>query len=123
MCLAKIENRLKRTPQPVSGQTPNQLAYDNLMTLRPLEKDEVFISVVFHIASRIAVYFIEQFSGQHLLRRNFIAGILQIIMLRFMHMLKIRNTSVVNNTYEPQDTTVYIGDGGSFELHIGTKRD
>lgn len=33
MCLAKIENRLKRTPQPVSGQTPNQLAYDNLMTL------------------------------------------------------------------------------------------
>lgn len=33
MCLAKIENRLKKTPQPVSGQTPNQLAYDNLMTL------------------------------------------------------------------------------------------
>jgi len=31
--LAKIENRLKKTPQPVSGQTPNQLAYDNLMTL------------------------------------------------------------------------------------------
>lgn len=25
---------------------------------------------------------------------------------------------VVNNTYEPQDTTVYIGDGGSFELHM-----
>ena len=33
MCLAKIENRLKKTPQPVSGQTPNQLAYDTLMTL------------------------------------------------------------------------------------------
>ena len=33
LCLAKIENRLKRTPQPVSGQTPNQLTYDNLMTL------------------------------------------------------------------------------------------
>ena len=31
--MAKIENRLKKTPQPVSGQTPNQLAYDNLMTL------------------------------------------------------------------------------------------
>lgn len=25
---------------------------------------------------------------------------------------------VVNNTYEPQDTTVYIGDGCSFELHM-----
>mgnify|MGYP000491329676 CR=1 FL=1 len=62
------------------------------MAVKTFGKDEVFISVVFHIASRIAVYFIEQFSGQHLLRRNFIAGILQIIMLRFMHMLKIRNT-------------------------------
>lgn len=25
---------------------------------------------------------------------------------------------VVNNTYEPQDTTVYIGDGTSFDLHL-----
>ena len=25
---------------------------------------------------------------------------------------------VVNNTYEPQDTTVYRGDGSSFELHL-----
>ena len=25
---------------------------------------------------------------------------------------------VVNNTYEPQDTTVYKGDGTSFELHL-----
>ena len=25
---------------------------------------------------------------------------------------------VVNNTYEPQDTTVYVGDGSSFELHL-----
>ena len=25
---------------------------------------------------------------------------------------------VVNNTYEPQDTTVYVGDGTSFELHL-----
>ena len=25
---------------------------------------------------------------------------------------------VVNNTYEPQDTTVYRGDGSSFELHM-----
>ena len=24
----------------------------------------------------------------------------------------------VNNTYEPQDTTVYVGDGSSFELHL-----
>ena len=26
---------------------------------------------------------------------------------------------VVNNTYEPQDTTVYRGDGSSFDLHMG----
>ena len=26
---------------------------------------------------------------------------------------------VVNNTYEPQDTVVYRGDGTSFELHMG----
>ena len=25
---------------------------------------------------------------------------------------------VVNNTYEPQDTTVYVGDGGGFDLHL-----
>ena len=25
---------------------------------------------------------------------------------------------VVNNTYEPQDTTVYLGDGTSFDLHL-----
>ena len=25
---------------------------------------------------------------------------------------------VVNNTYEPQDTTVYRGDGSSFALHL-----
>ena len=25
---------------------------------------------------------------------------------------------VVNNTYEPQDTTVYTGDGSSFALHL-----
>ncbi|MCR2022232.1 1,3-beta-galactosyl-N-acetylhexosamine phosphorylase, partial [Blautia pseudococcoides] len=25
---------------------------------------------------------------------------------------------VVNNTYEPQDTVVYKGDGSSFELHL-----
>ena len=25
---------------------------------------------------------------------------------------------VVNNTYEPQDTVVYRGDGSSFELHM-----
>ena len=25
---------------------------------------------------------------------------------------------VVNNTYEPQDTTVYRGDGSSFDLHM-----
>lgn len=25
---------------------------------------------------------------------------------------------VVNNTYEPQDTTVYVGDGSSFDLHL-----
>ncbi len=25
---------------------------------------------------------------------------------------------VVNNTYEPQDTTVYTGDGSSFTLHM-----
>ena len=25
---------------------------------------------------------------------------------------------VVNNTYEPQDTTVYTGDGQSFDLHL-----
>ena len=25
---------------------------------------------------------------------------------------------VVNNTYEPQDTTVYTGDGSSFDLHL-----
>ena len=25
---------------------------------------------------------------------------------------------VVNNTYTPQDTTVYRGDGSSFELHL-----
>lgn len=25
---------------------------------------------------------------------------------------------VVNNTYEPQDTTVYVGDGTSFDLHL-----
>ena len=25
---------------------------------------------------------------------------------------------VVNNTYEPQDTTVYKGDGTSFDLHL-----
>nr|WP_330407644.1 1,3-beta-galactosyl-N-acetylhexosamine phosphorylase C-terminal domain-containing protein [Blautia argi] len=25
---------------------------------------------------------------------------------------------VVNNTYEPQDTTVYKGDGSSFDLHL-----
>ena len=25
---------------------------------------------------------------------------------------------VVNNTYEPQDTTVYRGDGSSFDLHL-----
>lgn len=27
---------------------------------------------------------------------------------------------VVNNTYEPQDTTVYRGDGSSFRLHLET---
>lgn len=27
---------------------------------------------------------------------------------------------VVNNTYEPQDTTVYIGDGSSFDLHLNS---
>ncbi len=26
---------------------------------------------------------------------------------------------VVNNTYEPQDTTVYVGDGSGFDLHLG----
>ena len=26
---------------------------------------------------------------------------------------------VVNNTYEPQDTTVYTGDGSCFDLHPG----
>ena len=25
---------------------------------------------------------------------------------------------IVNNTYEPQDTTVYKGDGTSFDLHM-----
>ncbi len=25
---------------------------------------------------------------------------------------------VVNNTYEPQDTTVYTGDGSCFDLHL-----
>ena len=25
---------------------------------------------------------------------------------------------VVNNTYEPQDTTVYVGDGSGFDLHL-----
>ena len=25
---------------------------------------------------------------------------------------------VVNNTYEPQNTTVYVGDGSSFDLHL-----
>ena len=25
---------------------------------------------------------------------------------------------VVNNTYEPQETTVYLGDGGSFPLQL-----
>lgn len=25
---------------------------------------------------------------------------------------------VVNNTYEPQDTTIYVGDGNSFKLHL-----
>lgn len=25
---------------------------------------------------------------------------------------------VVNNTYEPQDTVIYRGDGSSFELHL-----
>lgn len=32
--------------------------------------------------------------------------------------VKNKKYCVVNNTYEPQDTTVYIGDGGSFELHM-----
>ena len=27
---------------------------------------------------------------------------------------------VVNNTYEPQDTTVYTGDGSCFDLHLET---
>ena len=27
---------------------------------------------------------------------------------------------VVNNTYEPQDTTVYTGDGSCFDLHLDT---
>ena len=32
--------------------------------------------------------------------------------------VKNKKYCVVNNTYEPQDTTVYIGDGCSFELHM-----
>ena len=32
--------------------------------------------------------------------------------------VKNKKYCVVNNTYEPQDTTVYIGDGSSFELHM-----
>ena len=27
---------------------------------------------------------------------------------------------VVNNTYEPQETTVYTGDGSCFDLHLDT---
>lgn len=29
-----------------------------------------------------------------------------------------RQILYVNNTYEPQDTVVYRGDGSSFELHL-----
>ena len=32
--------------------------------------------------------------------------------------VKNKKYCVVNNTYEPQDTTVYVGDGSSFELHL-----
>ena len=32
--------------------------------------------------------------------------------------VKNKKYCVVNNTYEPQDTTVYTGDGKSFDLHL-----
>ena len=32
--------------------------------------------------------------------------------------VKNKKYCVVNNTYEPQDTTVYTGDGQSFDLHL-----
>ena len=38
----------------------------------------------------------------------------------FMSKTYVKNGKycVVNNTYEPQDTTVYLGDGTSFDLHL-----
>ncbi len=36
--------------------------------------------------------------------------------------VKNKKYCVVNNTYEPQDTTVYTGDGKSFDLHLEATR-
>ena len=36
--------------------------------------------------------------------------------------VKNKKYCVVNNTYEPQDTTVYTGDGKSFDLHLKLMR-
>ena len=45
------------------------------MAVKTSVKEEAFISVDFHTASKTAVYSTEQFSGQHLLRKNFTVGI------------------------------------------------
>ena len=42
----------------------------------------------------------------------------QTTMWKFMLIVKNGKYCVVNNTYEPQDTVIYRGDGSSFELHV-----
>ena len=78
----------------------------------------VSISADFRTASRTAVSSTVQSSGPHLAEEELNCWYSTNYNVEVHAYVKNGKYCVVNNTYEPQDTVVYKGDGSCFELHM-----
>lgn len=83
-----------------------------------LERDAVFISVGCRIALRTAVSYTAASCGVPTVRRSCTRWFSSNFNVEVHAYVKNGKFCVVNNTYEPQKTVVYRGDGSSFSLEM-----
>ena len=82
------------------------------------EKEEAFISAVFHTALKTDRILYRAIIWASHDEENLHRWFSDNYNVEVHAYVKNGKYCVVNNTYEPQDTTVYKGDGTSFDLHL-----
>ena len=89
------------------------------MAVRSLRQKAVaFISAVFRTASKTAVSLYRAVLWSASAEEELNCWYSSNYNVEVHAYVKNGKYCVVNNTYEPQDTTVYRGDGSSFNLHM-----